>query len=54
MARSGRRGELAPKARVEPIVSGTQHGKNKGFADNSALKEEHDPIFRLALADTIL
>ncbi len=35
MASSGRR--------MATDVSGTQHEENKGFADNSALKEEHDP-----------
>ncbi len=29
--------------RTAADVSGTQHEENKGFADNSVLKEEHDP-----------
>ncbi len=37
MASSGRR--------MATDGSGTQHEEDKGFAENSALKEEHDPLF---------
>ncbi len=39
MASSGRR--------MATGVSGTQHEENKGFSDNSALKEEQDGELRV-------